>query len=562
MMSAPALAAILVGLPMLQPRQVAGAFPEGVSIDFRNGEDAHGLAFVDGFQCSRKVTDIDGVGCAQTTPPGGMYLLFETDRDMVVPDRDTLTFEVEVYDGFPSPFMLQVESNTPSLATGGDAFRVVSSIRRTGRPKWRQIRWQVTDPAFSDLERDTIRFRFYDEAWWNDGRLLSISQVRVTHEALVFRPQEDAVLCGDRLPVTVEGYDKAGRSLPDGTEVKLTYEPASALTERPQSVTLEGGETEFEVAAGPEPGTVQLRGLPEGGRAWTGLPIFVLAGQGPLEERTDLVDGEGMAATARFASRDLADSTVSTITDDQGQVVLRGTCVWKPEVTPGETRLILDVPIAGLPSHFCVYLGCLDQSVDGVWARVMDRTGELFSYHIEPRDDGHALERWVEACLDFRALAGPGFRETQGISDGIIDLPCALYSLDIIPTAGCREAEINVWGVEFDVLAPPLDDADNEQPQPPTFAEGASHVEPNEAINLRCSGMAGAQRPVCMSGWGADSGGGATPAPGRHDQGHRARPGRAARCQCGDRHYPPRGCGPDPRGLVQDEVRWNGGVPG
>jgi hypothetical protein len=242
----------------------------------------------------------------------------------------------------------------------------------------------------------------------------------------------------------------------------LAHQPASALTERPPSVALEGGQASFEVIAGPDPETVQLRGLPAGGRAWTSKPIFILSGQGKLEEWTDLVAGEDLTETARFASRALAESSVSTVTDDQGQVALRGTCVWKPEVTPGEARLVLDVPIAGLPRRFCIYLGCPDQSVDGVWARIRDRTGELFSYHIEPRGDGHALEQWVEGCLDIRAV-GPSYFEGPGTPDGVIDLPCTLYALDIVPMPGCAEAEIHVWGVEFDVLAPPLGDADNEQ---------------------------------------------------------------------------------------------------
>jgi hypothetical protein len=148
-------------------------------------------------------------------------------------------------------------------------------------------------------------------------------------------------------------------------------------------------------------------------------------------------------------------------------VALRGTCMWEPEVTPGEIRLVLDVPIAGLPRQFCVYLGCPDQSVDGVWARVRDRAGELFSYHIEPRGDGHALEYWVEGRLDFRAVGGQGYSETGAIVDGVIDLPCSLYALDIVPMAGCREAEIHVWGVETDVLAPrqpPDEGAGKDQP--------------------------------------------------------------------------------------------------
>jgi len=455
-MSAASWATMLLGLPLLQPRQAPPTYPEGVSIDFRQKEESHGLEYMEAFQCSHKVTQVDGVGCAQTIPPGGMYLQFQAPRDMIMPDRDTLTFEVEVYDGDPHRFMLEVESTTPSVATGESFFRVLSTVQRHGTKEWRWVRWQVTDPAFCDPARDGIRFRFYDEAWWNDGRLLSVSQVRVTHEAVVFRPQQDAVLCGERLPVTVEVYDKAGQPLQDGTEVKLACRPGSALTQRPQSVTLVGGKADFEVVAGAKPDTVSLYGLPAGARAWAGTPIFILAGEGKLDERTDLLSGEQLAARARFDSSALADSKISTFTDDQGQVALRGTCVWKADVTPGETRLTLDVPIAGVPRRFRVYLGCPDQSVDCVWARIKDRSGELFSYHLERRADGRPLVAFAERGLECRATAGPSYSESGGSADGVIDLPCSLYALDFTPMPGLREAEIDVWGVETDVLAPPL----------------------------------------------------------------------------------------------------------
>jgi len=458
-MSIPSLAAIAFALPLLQPTQTPATDQAGVWIDFRQGEKSHGLQFVDGFQGSHRVTEIDGVDCAQTTPPDGMYLFFEASREMIVPDRDTLTFEVEVYDGDPHHFMLEVESTTPSVATGGCAYRVVCTVQRNGTPRWRWVRWQVTDPAFCDVARDAVRFRFYDEAWWRDGRLLSISQVRVTHEALVFRPRQEAVLCSQRLPVTVEAYDKRGRPLLDGTEVKLASRPPATLAECPQSVTLTGGKAEFEVAAGPAPETAWIDGSVAPGQAPVSKPIFVLDGPGPLEERTDMVAGGELAATARFECPALADGQIGTFTDDQGQVVLSGTCAWAAEVQRAvDTRLVLDLPIAGVPRRLCVYLGCPDQSIDCVWARIRDRAGELFSYCLEPRDDDHALADWVEACLECQATTGPTYTDARGSSDpvinGVIDPPCSLYALDLVPAEGMRAAEIDVWGIETDVLAP------------------------------------------------------------------------------------------------------------
>jgi len=458
-MSATGLAAMLLGLPLLHPQQAPQPYPEGVWIDFRQGEEPHGLEYMEAFQCSHKVTEIDGVGCAQTTPPFvGMYLQFEAPRDMIMPDRDTLTFEVEVYDGDPHPFLLEVESTTPSVPTGESYFRALSSVERGGTKRWRWFRWQVTDPAFCDTGRDAIRFRFYDEAWWNDGRLLSVSQVRVTHKALVFRPPQEAVLCGEGVPVTVEAYDAAGQPVPDGTEAKLNSRPGQALGERfPKSVTLEAGQTTFDIVAGPDPGTVWLYGLASGDKAWIGTPLHVLAGQGKLEERTDLVTGEQLAATARFEGDTLAESSVETFTDDQGQVALRAHCTWKPDTAPGETRLVFDLPVAGVLKRFRVYLGCPDQSVDCVWARIRDREGEIFSYCLEQAGDARPLPPFAERCLEAQATAGPSYMNGPGHADGVIDLPCAVWYLDVMPGEGRHEAEIDVWGVETDVLAPPLE---------------------------------------------------------------------------------------------------------
>jgi len=452
-MSATALAALSLGLPLLQPLQPAPTYPEGVWIDFRQGTDAQGLEYMEGFQCSHRLTQIDGVGCAQTIPPNAMYLLFKAPREMIMPDRDTLTFEAEVYDDTWHSCWLEVESTTPSVATGESFFRELPGAQRQNTKKWRWLRWQVTDPAFADPMRDAIRFRLYDEAWWNDGRLLSVSQVRVTHEALVFRSEREAMLCGERLPVTVEACDQAGQALPDGTEVRLSTKGKS-LAERPKPVTLTGGKANLELVAGQTPGTVGLYGFQPTAKGLVSRPFFVLAGQGPLEERTDSVTAEQLAATARVEGPTVADSTVDTFTDDQGATVLRGSCVFKAGVPPGEARLVLNAPIAGVPRAFRVALGCPDGSVDSVWARFKDANGELFPYYLELRLEGKPLPPYAERGLECRAIAGPTYVEGPGVADGIMDLPGTLYGLDFSPCPGLDRAELDVWGVETDVLAP------------------------------------------------------------------------------------------------------------
>jgi len=461
-MTAVGMASMLVGLPLLQPQQPPLIHPEGVWIDFRQGLVSEGLEYITGAGCSHKVTEIDGVGCAQTSVGGtqAQLLRFQAPPGILRPDRDTLTFEVEVYDGSPQPFMLQVESTTPSEAKGLTYYHTQRTIERHGTPTWRWVRWQVTDPAFCDPTRDGLRFQLFDEGWKNDGRLLSVSQVRVTHEAVVFRPQQDAVLCGERLPVTVEAYDRAGQPLPDGTEVTLTTRPGRALAECPPSVVLNGGKADFEIVAGAEPGTVSLYGLPAAGQAWAGKPIYILAGQGKPEERTELVTGEQLVTTARFAGGPLAE--ISTFTDDWGEVALSG--LWAFEQGGGWAELILDVPLPGVPRRLTACMGCPDQTVDSVWARIRDAHGELFSYWLEGIADGCALPEYAERTLECRALAGPTYG--GGSADGVMDLPCSLYCLTLTRMPGVDHGEIDVWRVEVDVTAPAL------QPEEPAAARG------------------------------------------------------------------------------------------
>jgi hypothetical protein len=83
----------------------------------------------------------------------------------------------------------------------------------------------------------------------------------------------------------------------------------------------------------------------------------------------------------------------------------------------------------------------------------------MFSYYLEPRAEGRPLPAFAERCVDADAIAGPSYTWGPGRADGVIDLPCTLSYVDITPCEGLREAEIHVWGVETDVLAPELEPA-------------------------------------------------------------------------------------------------------
>jgi RNA polymerase sigma factor (sigma-70 family) len=457
--------ASLLRLPLLQPRQgpppparpeprqEPPAYPEGVWIDFRQGGDAQGLDYTLGAECSQLLTETDGVGCAQTIPPDAMYLQFETAPEMILPDRDTLTFEVEVYEGDRYPLFLLVESTSPSMATGEFPFRSLPAIQRTGVREWRWVRWQVTDPAFADPMRGAIRFRLYDEAWKNDGRLIRVSQVRVTHEAIVFRSECEAVLCGEPLPVTVEGYDRAGQPLPDGTEVPLLSTGRSRV-EHPSRVILAGGKADLAPVAGPTPGTVGLHGLWPDTHLWVCRPFHVLAGQGPLEERTDVLTAEQLAVMARLQPGVVEQSEIGAATDDQGLPVLRVSCRWRPDVPRTvDAWLVLDAPIAGVARAFRVALGSPDLSVDRVWARFRDANGEVFSHCLEL---GRLLPPYDERGLECQSRWGSTWVDGGGEADGVMDMPLTLYALSFGPGPNMTHAELDVWWIETDVLAPAL----------------------------------------------------------------------------------------------------------
>ena len=68
-----------------------------------------------------------------------------------------------------------------------------------------------------------------------------------------------------------------------------------------------------------------------------------------------------------------------------------------------------------------------------------------------PRD-GKALDTFAELALDMRAYSGVSWGPK---ADGILDLPCTLHCLRITPMDNSDSAELEFWGVQFDVLAPP-----------------------------------------------------------------------------------------------------------
>ena len=489
-MNLAALLAVGLGAALGQVQQAPARFPEGVSLDFRQADAAHGLKLIGG---PNKIADVGGVRCVQTDPNAGLYITFEAPREMILPGRETLTFQVTYLDSGSFPVILMVESALPAAAIGDSHWRSVINRRRTGTDTWTQARWQVTDDAFCDPARDAIRFRLYDEGWDGDGRILSIASVKVTHEAVRFRPQQDAVLCGKSLPVVVEAYNAAGDPLPDGTEVKLSCQQSLVglpwvmpqvadtgpivgtdrqhLAGLPKSVTLTGGKAAFDLkAGGPQPGTARLFGLPArapvltgtvptlalpaGAPVWMGgWPVYVLAGEGEIAERTDAVEPANLKEMVHVNPDSVADSTLEMLKDKEGQDVLRVRFTRKKDHRDGyEPELNLNIPIAGVPKRLCVYLGCPDKSLDSIIARVADKDGEVFAYELGQWGAG-PLPPYAECRLDIRAVLlywGRG----GAISNGVLDPPCLLQSLCPRLMPGLNLGTLDIWAVETDVLAP------------------------------------------------------------------------------------------------------------
>ena len=445
---------LLAGTLHAQPGAPAPQRTQGVWLDFREPDKAHGLVLAGGDLRSRKMTTIQGVPCVQTDPGNdALSLAFEASSEMILPDRDTLTFEVEVFDNGQFPVYLQFES---AIATMPGAYytRGAPVARRTGTESWRKFCWQVTDDAFADVSRNGIRFQLFDEGWWGD-RILSVASVRVTHEAIPIRPEAWAVPCTTELPVTLEPSGPDGTPLPDGTELKLTYRPGFAFVDPPASVKVADGKASIRLKTGAAPMTAWIMAMAPGAKRWVGEAVHILESPGPLEVRDDLVLADSLLGKAYFLAQEVAESTIEGVTDGDGKPTIRGRFSCKPEGPKKDIKLVLEIPIAGLPQSLTVFAGSPEGSVNGLWAHIVDATGEIFPYQLHPRV-GKSLDTYAEFTLDAR-----GYHE--GISygtpkaDGVIDLPCKFQCLLVTPLQGQEgAAEVQVWGVEVRVLAPPL----------------------------------------------------------------------------------------------------------
>lgn len=438
---------LLAGMPLIQPTQLHGKYPEGVWLDLRERIDPHRLKLVPGAEGSTEMGEMAGVGCVQTSADKkAWYIYFETPRDFTRPDRDTLAFETEYLDNGYGPVLLQIDSALPCIPSGGFNYRAAPAVWRRDTNAWKRARWQIADDAFADVVRGGVRFRFFAQGWEGNAPLC-ISWVRVSHEAIRMEPAAEVALCGQTVPVSLSACDAAGDPLADGTEVVLTCEPGSAAAVDPATVSLTDGQAELRVMAGGEPDTAWIRAA--AGDISASAPLHVLAGGGPVAEQTVLLRPGEM--TAGFAPENVSQSSVTLATDDQGQDLLRCTFSMKPQAQAQYATLTLGVPVPGLPKRFHALVGSDDESVDSLMLDLVDRDGEVFAYVLDPFGFG-ALKPYMELGLDCRAFSYATFGTPQ--ANGVMDLPCGLRSLRVRMTEDCPEAHLDFWGVQFEVVAP------------------------------------------------------------------------------------------------------------
>ncbi len=467
-----ALAALSIAVPLSQPTQVEGKYPDGVWIDLRERIDPRGLKLVPGAEGSTEVGEMAGVGCVQTdADKKAWYIYFETPKDFIRPDRDTLAFEAEYFDNGYGPVLLQIDSVLPCIPSGGFNYRAAPAVWRGDTHTWKPARWQLTDEAFADVARDGVRFRLFAQGWEGNDPVC-VSWVRVSHEAICMAPASDVVLCGQTVPVTLSACNRAGDLLPDGTQVALSCDPAGPAAVDAPTLSLADGQAKFNVMAGEEPGTAWITASV--GDISTSAPLHVLAGEGAVTEHTVLVGPAEV--TAQFAPENVADSSVTLATDDHGQDVLRCTFSMKPQARAQYATLSLGVPVPGLPKRFCAYVGSDDESVDSLMLDLVDRDGEVFAYVLDPWGFG-ALKPYMELGLDCRAFSYATFGTPE--ANGIIDLPCGLRSLRARLTEDYPEGHLTISGFQFDLVAPVTEQVAPE----PTAAE---HYE--QGMELKAAG--------------------------------------------------------------------------
>jgi hypothetical protein len=445
-MTAFASALLPLLLPVSQPPPPRDAYAQGAWVDFRQGGGPHGLQVMPGAEGATEVGQVAGQPCLETNADTKAYYVYlQTPRDFVRTDRDTLTFEVEYYDNGRGPIILQIDSALPAVPKGGFNYRAAPAVWRTDSKEWKWAVWQVTDDAFADPGRGAVRCRLFAEEWMPDERRLHIGAAAVTHAAIRMKPPAEVVLAGMTCPVDLEAYNEAGEPLPDGTEVLLEVEPPDSAVARPAQVALRDGRGRFEVRAGEVAGTVWIRA--SAGETSASVPLHVVTGEGPVEERTLTIGPGDIARGAQFVADSVVEGSVTPPAPADGAVE----CAFTRRAQGDWARLSLNVPVPGLPRRFCVRAGCPDGSIDGAMLDLLDRDGEVFAYVLDPMGFG-PLRAVEDLCLDARAISYPTFGSPH--VNGVIDLPCSFRSLRFAPVEGKPQGRLTIASIEVDVVAP------------------------------------------------------------------------------------------------------------
>lgn len=410
----------------------ANPLPDGVSIQFGETDEPHGLLFrTPDDQCQR--LEVKGRPCRATDHASKRWVLaFATDPDFKIEGRDTISVISEYLDNGHGPIYIQYVGRD-----GGTA----GPVERGGTGEWRIGRWQITDPAFAQTDGHGIKFQFTGEGWFGTADL-HLASVRVTHEAVRLTPARVIVPADGQTTTSfaVDAFDVSGEPVADGTEIALTCDGAST----PPSVVTRDGHATFDVTSGPERGTVRLdaRLADVSG----GALLYQVVGDGALFEFTHGVAAEDLRTSIRFGGREAERIEVIEPEEGDDPDVVEIRLAFPPEGQRARALLRMGLAIPGKPQTLRFDVGS-DGSLTQLNVLLGDMDGDLFLYGVYSGGDG-TLDGWHTKEIDVNRLGmcyGPDM-------DRVLELPLTWHTLSLHFAPGTTEGVIFIRRMEADCV--------------------------------------------------------------------------------------------------------------
>jgi len=193
---------------------------------------------------------------------------------------------LEYWDEGEDWFVLSYASNDPTGEDRGESKRTYAHYH-TDTGTWKQVVFDLPDARFSGNAWNPD-FSVCLDNWLGLSRPgVTLSRVEVIKGGIVLTVSPEAVSADGESTAEVQAraYDRCGRPVPDGTQVRFT---CTAGGIRPQEATTVGGCAAATFTGGKRPGSVDVTAST--GEHSTTVVVPMLDGSGPVHEVTYVLD--------------------------------------------------------------------------------------------------------------------------------------------------------------------------------------------------------------------------------------------------------------------------------